>query len=40
MLLAKTGFPIASWGELPDGELVAVTFANAIYRLERAAPEP
>ncbi|OGO52775.1 MAG: hypothetical protein A2148_05160 [Chloroflexi bacterium RBG_16_68_14] len=40
VLLAKTGFPIASWGELPDGELVAVTFANAIYRLERAAPEP
>ena len=34
VLLAETGFPIASWGELPDGELVAVTFANAIYRLD------
>ena len=35
VLLAETGLPIASFGELPDGELIALTFANAIYRLER-----
>ncbi len=35
VLLAETGLPIASFGELPDGELLALTFANAIYRLER-----
>ena len=36
VLLAATGQPIASFGELPSGELLAVTFANAIFRLERA----
>ena len=36
VLLAATGQPIASFGELPNGELLAVTFANAIFRLERA----
>ena len=35
VLLAATDQPIASFGELPDGELLAVTFANAIFRLER-----
>lgn len=34
VLLAETGLPITSFGELPDGELLAVTFANALYRLE------
>ena len=37
VLLAETGLPITSFGQLPEGELVAVTFANAIFRLERAA---
>ena len=36
VLLADTGLPIASFGELPDGELLALTFANAVYRLERS----
>jgi glucose/arabinose dehydrogenase len=36
VLLADTGLPIASFGELPDGELVVVTFANAIYQLARS----
>jgi glucose/arabinose dehydrogenase len=35
VLLADTGLPIASFGELPDGELAAITFALAIYRLQR-----
>jgi len=35
VLLADTGLPIASFAELPDGELVVVTFANAIYKLAR-----
>ena len=37
VLLADTGLPIASFGELPDGELVVVTFANAVYRLARSS---
>src|SRR3990172_5464021 len=36
VLLADTGLPIASFAELPDGELVVVTFANAVYRLARS----
>ena len=35
VLLADTGLPIASFGELPDGELLVLTFAKAIYRLAR-----
>ncbi|MGB2694291.1 MAG: PQQ-dependent sugar dehydrogenase [Dehalococcoidia bacterium] len=35
VLLANTGRPISSWGQLRNGELVAVTFANRIYRLQR-----
>ena len=35
VLLAETGLPIASFAELADGELLAITFANAIFRLER-----
>jgi glucose/arabinose dehydrogenase len=37
VLLADTGLPIASFAELPDGELVVVTFANAVYRLARSS---
>ncbi len=33
VLLAETGHPITSFGELPDGELLVLTFANAVYRL-------
>ena len=36
VLLAETGLPIASFGELPDGELLALTFANAVFRLTRS----
>ncbi len=36
LLLADTGQAIASFGELPDGELLVLTFGNAIYRLVRA----
>ena len=36
VLLADTGLPIASFGELPDGELLVLTFDNAIYRLARS----
>jgi hypothetical protein len=36
VLLADTGLPIASFGELPSGELLVLTFANAVYRLARA----
>jgi glucose/arabinose dehydrogenase len=36
VLLADTDFSIASFGELPSGELVLLTFQNAIYRLVRA----
>jgi len=39
-LLAETGHALASFGELPDGELIALTYDNAVYRLERATPEP
>jgi len=35
VLLADTGKPIASFGELPDGELLVLTFANAVYKLAR-----
>jgi glucose/arabinose dehydrogenase len=35
ILLAETGQSIASFGELPDADLVALTFANAVYRLQR-----
>ena len=35
VLLAQTGLPISSFGELPSGELLALTFDNAIFRLER-----
>ena len=36
VLLADTGLPIASFGELPEGELLVLTFANAVYRLQRS----
>ena len=36
VLLADTGLPIASFGELPDSELLLLTFANAVYRLVRS----
>lgn len=36
VLLAETALPIASFGELPDGELLALTFANAVYQLQRS----
>jgi hypothetical protein len=36
VLLADSGLSIASFGELPDGELLALTFENAIFRLERS----
>ncbi|HXF50266.1 MAG TPA: PQQ-dependent sugar dehydrogenase, partial [Dehalococcoidia bacterium] len=36
VLLADTGRAISSFGELPDGELIALTFDRAVYRLERA----
>ncbi len=35
VLLAQTGLPISSFGQLPSGELLALTFNNAIFRLER-----
>lgn len=35
VLLAETGLPISSFGELRDGELVVVTFADAIFQLRR-----
>jgi glucose/arabinose dehydrogenase len=35
VLLARSELPIAAFGELPDGEIVAVTFANGIFRLTR-----
>ncbi len=35
VLLADTGLSISSFGELPDGELLAVTFDEALFRLER-----
>lgn len=36
VLLAETGLPIASFGELSDGELLALTFENAVFRLQRS----
>lgn len=33
--LANTGLRISSWGQLRNGELVAVTFDNRIFRLQR-----
>ncbi|MDP3768778.1 MAG: PQQ-dependent sugar dehydrogenase, partial [Dehalococcoidia bacterium] len=36
VLLAESGRMITSFGELPDGELVAVTYGNALARLERS----
>jgi hypothetical protein len=35
VLLADTEAFIASFAETPDGELLAVGFDNAVYRLER-----
>ena len=35
VLLAETGLPISTFAELPNGELLAATFAEAIYRLEQ-----
>ncbi|OGR28733.1 MAG: hypothetical protein A2139_05380 [Desulfobacca sp. RBG_16_60_12] len=36
VLLTDTGLSISTFGELPDGELLVITFANAIFRLARA----
>ena len=36
VLLADTGLPIASFGELPNGDLLVLTFANAVYKLARS----
>ncbi len=36
VLLADTQFTIVSFGELPDGELLVVTFNNAVFRLQRS----
>lgn len=36
ILLTESGLPIASFGEMPDGELLALTFENAVYRLQRS----
>jgi glucose/arabinose dehydrogenase len=38
VLLADTGLEIASFGELPDGELLVLTFNNTVYRLQRGEP--
>lgn len=35
ILLANTGIPIPSFAELPDGEILALTFWSVITRLER-----
>ena len=37
VLLANSGHSITSFGVLPDGEIVAVTFDKAIYQIERAS---
>ena len=37
VLLGEAALPIVSLGELPDGELVFLTFANAVYQLQRSA---
>ena len=39
LLLTETGLPIVAFGELPDGELLALTFPNAVYRLQRTTVE-
>jgi len=36
VLLATTGVPISSFGQLADGELVVLSFSGAVYTLERA----
>ncbi len=36
ILLTNTGLSISSFAELSDGELLVITFDNAIYRLQRA----
>ena len=36
VLLADTGRTISSFAERPDGELLAITFDRAVYRLKRA----
>jgi glucose/arabinose dehydrogenase len=36
VLLAASGAPISSFAELPNGELLAITFSNRIMRLQRA----
>jgi glucose/arabinose dehydrogenase len=35
VLLVNSGRPIAAFGEMPDGELLALAFDNVIYRLQR-----
>jgi glucose/arabinose dehydrogenase len=37
VLLTDSGLPIASFGEMRDGELLALTFENAVYRLQRGS---
>jgi len=37
VILAEPGHPITSFGELPNGEIVVVSFDKAIYQLERAS---
>ena len=37
VLLTNSGHSITSFGVLPDGEIVAITFDNAVYQLERAS---
>jgi glucose/arabinose dehydrogenase len=36
ILLTNSGHPLVSFGVLPDGEIIALSFDKAIYRLERA----
>jgi len=36
VLLANSGHPITSFGVLPSGEIVALSFDKTIYALERA----
>jgi hypothetical protein len=35
ILLVDTPYNISSFAELPDGDLLVLTFNNAIYRLRR-----
>jgi glucose/arabinose dehydrogenase len=37
VLLAESGHTITSFAEMPDGEIVALTFDGGIFRLQRAA---